>query len=73
LDQLKNPSPLDCFDNNLLSDTRKEWSNWSLNNGSTCETIFKTKSIGWSCTYDNLAYKNNFNIRFEDFYKNSNE
>ena len=66
-----NPSPLDCFENNILSDTRKDWSTWS--DESTCSTSFKTKETNWSCTYDNLVYKNNFNTRFEDFYKNSNE
>lgn len=65
-----NPSPLDCFDNNLLSDTRSNWSLWE-ESWSTCNVSFKTKSTWWSCTTDNTNLNNTFNTRFEDFYKNS--
>ena len=66
-----NPSPLDCFDNNLLSDTRSNWSLWNIS-WSTCKVNFKSKSTWWSCITDNTNWNNTFNTRFEDFYKNSN-
>jgi len=76
-DANKNPSPLDCFDNNLLSDLRQTWyssSNWVLwDTYYTCNTTYKSKSTVWStdwlCTTDNTAYRNTFNTRYEDFYK----
>jgi len=77
-----NPSPLNCFDNNLLSYERRWWDldNWYLWEGFwyTCWLKYRLwdKNIWywsnkWSCKYDNEKNKNNFSQRFEKFYKNN--
>jgi len=76
-----NPSPLDCFKNNLLLDEERGWYRdfWFLWDAFAynCEYRYKLwdKNIwritwtNWYCNHDNLVWKKDFSYRFEDYYK----
>ena len=74
-------SPLDCFNNNLLLDEKREWMLDPLYiwDGSSyvCYNSYKLWNpniwtithTNWSCKHDNTIWKYDFPYRFEDYYK----